>query len=79
MQADILKHIRGIYSTHKEMHYPSILIQQSPFKGKVHRNRLYILLAEKQRTSTDAVSRENSEENIWMEEGRGDRKLENTA
>lgn len=77
MQANVPEHIRRIYDTHREMHYPSIFIQLSPFKGKVHRNRSYILLAEKQRTSIEPVGRQNSEENIWMEEGRGDRKLEN--
>jgi hypothetical protein len=38
-----------IYSTHREMYYPCILIQQSPIKEGVHTNIVYILLAEKQR------------------------------
>jgi hypothetical protein len=68
-----------IYSTHREMYYPRILIQLRPIKAGVHTNIAYILLAEKQRTSIEPVERQSSERNIWIE-GRGSgRKLQKKA
>jgi hypothetical protein len=61
------------YSTHREMYYLNILIQLSPFKGEVHRNRLYILLAQKQKPA----GRQSSEEKYLDRRVGGDKKLEN--